>query len=49
MYDKGGKNIQWRKDNLLKKFCLENWTVKDKKNEIRTLPNIIYKNKLKID
>ena len=26
IFDKGGKNIQWRKDGLLSKGCWENWT-----------------------
>ena len=26
MFDKGGKNIQWRKDNLFDNWCWENWS-----------------------
>ena len=26
MFNKGGKNIQWRKDNLFNKWCWENWS-----------------------
>ena len=26
IFDKGGKNIQWRKNNFFNKWCWENWS-----------------------
>ena len=31
IFHKGGKNIQWRKDNLFNKWCWENWLTTSKR------------------
>ena len=34
IFDKRGKNIQWRKDNLFNKWCWENWSTTCEKMKV---------------
>ena len=47
IFDKAGKNIQWKKDRLFNKWFWENWAETCRK--MKPLSYTIHKNKLKMD
>ena len=49
IFDKKGKNIQWRKDNPFSKWRWENWSTTCKRMKLKHFLTSYTKNKLKMD
>ena len=49
IFDKGGKNIQWKKENLFNKWYWEHWSTTGKRMKLEIFSNTIHKNKLKMN
>ena len=47
MFDKGGKNIQWIKDNIFNKLCWENWSTTCKRMKLEHFLTLCAKKKKK--
>jgi len=48
VFDKAGKNIQWKEDSLFNKWCWENW-IATCRSETGPFSYTIHKNRLKMD
>ena len=49
IFDKGDKDIQWRRDILFSKWCWESWTAMCKRMKLEHCLTNIPKNKLKME